>query len=44
MIRRISAYHFFPMGTQVILNLPDETYERVAQFAAYAKCNVSKIG
>jgi hypothetical protein len=31
------------MSTQVILNLPDETYERVAQFATYAKRNVSEI-
>ncbi len=31
------------MNNQVILNLPDETYERVAQFAAYAKRNVSEI-
>ncbi len=31
------------MNNQVILNLPDETYERVAQFAAYAKRNMSEI-
>jgi hypothetical protein len=31
------------MSTQVVLTLPDETYERVAQFAAYAKRNVSEI-
>lgn len=31
------------MSTQVVLNLPDDTYERAAQFAAYAKRNVSEI-
>ncbi len=31
------------MSTQLILNLPDDTYERVAQFAACAKRNVSEI-
>lgn len=27
----------------MILNLPDDTYERAAQFAAYAKRNVTEI-
>ena len=31
------------MSTQVILNLPDETYERAAQYAAYAKRDLSDI-
>ena len=31
------------MSTQVILDLPEETYERAAQFAAYARRNVSEI-
>ncbi|NOT54730.1 MAG: hypothetical protein HOP18_09020 [Deltaproteobacteria bacterium] len=31
------------MSTQVVLNLPDDTYERVTQFAAYAQRNVSEI-
>lgn len=31
------------MSTQLVLTLPDETYERVAQFAACAKRNVSEI-
>jgi hypothetical protein len=31
------------MSTQVVLDLPDDTYERVAQFAAYAKRNVPDI-
>ncbi len=31
------------MSTQVVLNLSDETYERVTQFAAYAQRNVSEI-
>ena len=31
------------MSTQLILDLPEETYERVAQFAACAKRNVSEI-
>lgn len=37
------AYYYSPMSTQIVLNLPDETCERVAQFAAYAKRNVSEI-
>lgn len=31
------------MSIQVVLNLPDDTYERVTQFAAYAQRNVSEI-
>jgi len=31
------------MSTQIVLNLPDETYERAAQYAAYAKREVSEI-
>jgi hypothetical protein len=31
------------MSTQVVLNLPDETYERAAQYAAYAKREVAEI-
>jgi hypothetical protein len=31
------------MSIQLILNLPDDTYERVAQFAACAKRDVSEI-
>jgi hypothetical protein len=31
------------MSTQLILNLPEETYERVAQLAACAKRDVSEI-
>ena len=31
------------MSTQLILSLPDDTYERVAQFAACAKRDVSEI-
>lgn len=31
------------MSTRVVLNLPDETYERAAQYAAYAKREVSEI-
>jgi hypothetical protein len=31
------------MSTQVVLNLPDDTYERVVQFAACAKRDVSEI-
>jgi hypothetical protein len=31
------------MITQVVVNLLDDTYERVAQFAAYAKRNVAEI-
>ena len=38
-----AAYNQRTMSTQLILNLPDDTYERVAQFAACAKRNVSEI-
>jgi hypothetical protein len=31
------------MSTQVILNLPDETYQRATQYAAYANREVSEI-
>lgn len=31
------------MGTQVILNLPDDTFERAAKYAAYAHRDVSEI-
>ncbi len=31
------------MSTQVILNLPDDTYERAARYAAYAKRDVTEI-
>ncbi|MGH9843163.1 MAG: hypothetical protein ACREEM_30870, partial [Blastocatellia bacterium] len=31
------------MSTQVILNLPEDTYKRVAQFAAYSKRDVAEI-
>lgn len=31
------------MSTQLVLNLPEETYERAAQFADYARRNVSEI-
>jgi hypothetical protein len=31
------------MSTQVILNLPDETYQRATQYAAYANRDVSEI-
>lgn len=31
------------MSTQIVLNLPDDTYERVTQFATYAKRNVPDI-
>lgn len=37
------AYNHPTMSTQLILNLPDDTYERVAQFAAYAKRDVSEV-
>jgi len=31
------------MSTQIILNLPDETYQRAAQYAAYAERDLSEI-
>jgi len=31
------------MSTQIILNLPDETYERAAQYATYANRDLSEI-
>jgi hypothetical protein len=31
------------MSTRVVLNLPDETYERAAQYAAYARREVAEI-
>ncbi|HXU39012.1 MAG TPA: DUF6364 family protein [Blastocatellia bacterium] len=31
------------MGTQVTLNLPDDTFERAAKYAAYAHRDVSEI-
>ena len=39
----VAAYNQRTKSTQLILNLPDDTYERVAQFAACAKRNVSEI-
>jgi hypothetical protein len=31
------------MSTQVVLNLPEDTYQRAAQFAAYAQRDVAEI-
>ena len=31
------------MNTQIVLNLPEDTYRRVAQFAAYAKRDVAEV-
>ena len=31
------------MSTQITLNLPDETYQRVAEYAAYAHRDLSEI-
>jgi hypothetical protein len=31
------------MNTQVVLNLPEDTYKRVAQFAAYSKRDLAEV-